>query len=268
MQKTYPDYYQPLLFPETKPAHIPKIYDTPEKVLEDRQFNSREKVLEDKAAFSLEKNLEPQSSQETTPYIKVVSSSSGSLYRYLKNVKLKSGLTASYPRIDGVRDSDNLNHWYWGYNYKVAEQGGWKSKSLSVPRKKVSTVRLLIESNAPIVAIKDFIKVLEDSQSFSSEKVLEEKTSHSLEKFSASGCLYCYLKHKKLKSGAIASYPVVDGVRDSSNPSHWYWGYSYEVLDNGKWKGRSLSVSKSKVLAVQAMIDNHKSVSEIKAFIE
>ncbi len=189
------------------------------------------------------------------------------MYCYLKNVKLKSGLTASYPPVDGVRESDNINHWYWGYNYKVSEQGEWKSKSLSVSRNKVCTVRLLIESNAPIVAIKDFIKALEDSQSISRE-ILEEKAPHSLEKFSASGSLYRYLKHKKLKSGAIASYPAIDGVRDPDNSSHWYWGYSYEVLENGKWKGRSLSVPKSKVLAVRAMINNHKSVCEIKAFIE
>ncbi len=227
-----------------------------------------EKVLEDETPFSLERTDEQQSLPSTTSYIQVASSPSGSLYRYLKNVKLKSGLSASYPRVDGVRDLDNVNHWYWGYNYKVSEQGEWKSKSLSVPKKKVCTIRLLIESNAPIIAIKNFIKVLEDGQSISRETVLEEKAPHSLEKFSASGSLYRYLKHKKLKSGVIASYPAVESERDPDNPSHWYWGYSYEVLENGKWNSRSLSVPKSKVLAVQGMIDSHKSVCEIKAFIE
>ncbi|WP_082209916.1 hypothetical protein [Fischerella sp. PCC 9605] len=274
---------------ESKPYSLEKNYqsstvlpttDVVEKVLRENAPISREKVLEDGMSNSLEKNSKRKARSEITPRIQVASSSSGSLYRYLKNIKLKSGQIASYPCVEGERDPDNLNHWYWGYNYKVLEDGVWKSKSLSVPKEKVSMVRRMIENNAPVAAIKDFIKVLGDSSSNflekechvaaspCLEKVLEDKQSFSLERPQASGCLYKYLKNKKLKSGAVASYPRVDGTRNPDNPDHWYWGYSYEVLEDGEWKGRSLSVPKHKVVAVQAMIDSHKSVNEIKTFVE
>lgn len=240
-------------------------------------------VLEDGTTYSREK-IEA----EITSRIQVTSSPSGSLYRYLKHVLLKSGEIASYPRIQGGRDPDNLSHWYWGYNYKVLEDGSWKTKSLSLTRIRVAGVRHLIENNAPITAIKAFIKVLEDDNADSLErefdeiesnykKVLEDGSSNSLERPQASGSLYRYLKNKKLKSGAIAkrcrqeqiaSYPAIKGVRDLDNPNHWYWGYSYEVLEDGQWKGRSLSVSRHKVVAVQAMIDSHKPVIAIRAVIE
>ena len=141
----------------------------------------------------------------------------------------------------------------------------------------------MIENNAPIAAIRAFIKVLEDDlsdslekevdeieshSSHSQEKVLEDGLSNSLERPLASGSLYRYLKYKKLKSGVIASYPALVGARELDNPNHWYWGYSYEVLQDREWKGRSLSVRAHKVSAVQAMIDSRKPVSTIKAFIE
>ncbi|RUT05056.1 hypothetical protein DSM106972_038770 [Dulcicalothrix desertica PCC 7102] len=238
-----------------------------EKVLADEAKTSRESVLVDKVGFSLEKNLEPSEAQETT-HIEVASSPSGSLYRYLKNNKLKSGIVASYPRVEGARDPDSLNHWYWGYNYKILVGGSWKSKSLSVSRQKVHAVRQMIDTSTPVAVIRDFIKVLKDDPEISRETVLVEKTPFSLEKKSASGRLYKYIKDKTLKSGVIASYPRVAGERDPLKLEHWYWGYSYEVLENGDWKGRSLSVPRNKVAPVQAMIDSHKTVSEIKSFIE
>jgi DNA-binding FrmR family transcriptional regulator len=237
-------------------------------VLEENEFFSRETVLEEKQAFSLEKIEQPSLTLETPSITEVVSSPSGSLYRYLKNIKLKSGQIASYPRTSGEREPSNLNHWYWGYNYKIKESSSWKTKSLSVPRGKVDTVRRMIESNTPCSEIRHFLKVLEDDRNFSREKVLEEKQSFSLEKNQASGSLYQYLKNKKLKSGMVASYPRVDGVRDPHNLRHWYWGYSYEVFKDSRWVSRTLSVPQHKVVAVRIMIDSHKSVSQIKAFIE
>jgi DNA N-6-adenine-methyltransferase (Dam) len=243
-------------------VHLP----APKKVLVDELEISREKVLVDEAPFSLEKNLEPLEALETLHI--VVSSSSGSLYRYLKNNKLKSGIVASYPRVEGARDPDNLNHWYWGYNYKILVGGSWKSKSVSVSRQKVHAVRQMIESSTSVATIKDFIRVLAENPEISRERVLEEKAPFSLEKKSASGRLYSYTKDKTLKSGVIASYPRVTGERDPNNLEHWYWGYSYEVLENGEWRGRSLSVPRNKVAPVQAMIDSHKTINEIKSFIE
>ncbi|BDA71722.1 hypothetical protein CAL7716_058880 [Calothrix sp. PCC 7716] len=251
------------VFKDYGTVHLPVF----KKVLVDESTTSREKPLVDEVPFSLEENLEPAEAPETT-LIEVVSSPSGSLYRYLKNNKLKSGIVASYPRVEGARDPDNLSHWYWGYNYKVLVGGSWKSKSMSVSRPKVHAVRQMIENSTSVAVIKDFIKVLRNDLEISRERVLEEKAPFSLEKKSASGRLYPYTKDKTLKSGVVASYPRVTGERDPNNLEHWYWGYSYEVLENGKWKGRSLSVPRSKVAPIQAMIDSHKTVSEIKSFIE
>jgi phage N-6-adenine-methyltransferase len=262
----YAEFHQPAIVFD-KDASSESALPSLEKVLEENEFFSREKVLEEKQAFSLEKIEQPSRTLETPSITEVVSSPSGSLYQYLKNIKLKSGQITSYPRTLGERDPSDLNHWYWGYNYKIKESSCWKTKSLSVPRRKVDIVRRMIESNAPSSEIRNFLKVLEDDSNFSREKVLEEKQSFSLEKNQASGSLYQYLKNKKLKSGVVASYPRVDGVRDPHQPRHWYWGYSYEVFKNSEWKGRTLSVPQHKVVAVQIMIDNHKSVSEIKAFI-
>jgi hypothetical protein len=119
--------------------------------------NNKENSKIDETSFSLEN---PQ--QLELPYItvrqEVISTPSGCLYRYLKNIKLKSGVIASYPRIKSARNPDNINHWYWGYSYKVLIQQSWKSKSLSVSRDKVDTVKQMIETNVAIEIIRDFIK--------------------------------------------------------------------------------------------------------------
>ena len=58
----------------------------------------------------------------------------------------------------------------------------------------------------------------------------------------ASGWLERYTKSKKLKGGAIATYPRVEGEREPNNSEHWYWAYRWEekrgtaksALHNGK----------------------------------
>lgn len=86
--------------------------------------NNRENSKIDETSFSLE-----NSQQLELPYItvrqEVISTASGCLYRYLKNIKLKLGVIASYPRTKGARNPDNINHWYWGYSYKVLIQQNW-----------------------------------------------------------------------------------------------------------------------------------------------
>jgi hypothetical protein len=149
----------------------------------EKASSSLEKVLEEKSLFSLEKIEQPLGTLKTPSITEVASSPSGSLYQYIKNIKLKSGQITSYPRTSGEREPDNLNHWYWGYNYKIKESNSWKTKSLSVPRRKVDIVRRMIESNTPCSEIKNFLKVLEDSSNISREisreKVLED-ISHFL----------------------------------------------------------------------------------------
>jgi hypothetical protein len=102
------------------------------------------------------------------------------------------------------------------------------------------------------------------------EKFLGENISEvSLEKKKkvASGSLAPYLEHKKVKDGTIVTYPKVVGDRDKNNPSHWKWGYYYEIKIDGEWKNRSISTPYSIVSQVKIMIECDHSVEEIKTFI-
>jgi hypothetical protein len=88
----------------------------------------------------------------------------------------------------------------------------------------------------------------------------------------ASGWLEHYTKEKKLKSGASASYPRVDGERDPENPEHWYWAYRYEEKregaksDNG-YVTRAVSLPQCKVEAVRLAIARQWSVEKILQFV-
>lgn len=102
------------------------------------------------------------------------------------------------------------------------------------------------------------------------EKFLGENISEvSLEKKKkvASGSLAPYLEHKKVKDGTIVTYPRVVGDRDKNNPSHWKWGYYYEIKIDGEWKNRSISTPYAIVSQVKIMIECDRSVEEIKTFI-
>ena len=83
---------------------------------------------------------------------------SGWLHSYTKNKKLKSGIIATYPKVERYRDPDNIDHWYWGYKYEVKIDGDWKTKTLPVPRFRVATVRFMIEDGMSVAAIKALIK--------------------------------------------------------------------------------------------------------------
>ena len=83
---------------------------------------------------------------------------SGSLYSYTKNKKLKNGIIATFPRVEGHRDPDNIDHWYWGYKYYAFLDGEWKSRTLPVPKFRVTTVRFMIEEGMSVAAIKALIK--------------------------------------------------------------------------------------------------------------
>ncbi len=83
---------------------------------------------------------------------------SGCLHPYTKNKKLKSGITATFPRVEGKRNPDNIDHWYWGYSYKEFVDGEWKGKTLPVPKFRVATVRFMISDGMSVAAIKALIK--------------------------------------------------------------------------------------------------------------
>ena len=109
-----------------------------------------------------------------------------------------------------------------------------------------------------------------DVDEIASQKFLGENISEvSLEKKKkvASGSLAPYLEHKKVKDGTIVTYPRVVGDRDKNNPSHWKWGYYYEIKIDGEWKNRSISTPYAIVSQVKIMIECDRSVEEIKTFI-
>ncbi|WP_292826449.1 hypothetical protein [Nostoc sp. JL33] len=82
------------------------------------------------------------------------------------------------------------------------------------------------------------------------------------------GCLYRYIENKKLKDGAIASYPRVIGHRYPDNPTHWRWGFNWEEKIDGEWKGRSIgSVPLGAIALVQSMQKEGVSLEEIIGFI-
>ncbi len=88
----------------------------------------------------------------------------------------------------------------------------------------------------------------------------------------ASGWLERYTKTKKLKGGAIATYPRVEGEREPNNSEHWYWAYRWEEKrdtaksDNG-YVTRAVSLPKNKVEAVQIAIARKWSQEKILSFI-
>ncbi|MBD2778638.1 hypothetical protein [Iningainema tapete] len=97
---------------------------------------------------------------------------------------------------------------------------------------------------------------------------LEEKSPKISSKKNPSGCLYRYLEHKTLKSGIVATYPRVEGIRNPNNLNHWRWGYNWEEKINGVWKNRSIAVPRRLVSLVKSMISEGKPTSEIRAFIK
>ncbi|MCZ2203000.1 MAG: hypothetical protein O1I87_13810 [Cylindrospermopsis raciborskii PAMP2012] len=83
---------------------------------------------------------------------------SGSLVQYVQTKKLKTGLVATYPKVFSERDSNNVNHWFWGYYYQVKVDTKWKNRTLCVPSFLVEDVRLMIDMDLPVCSIVDFIR--------------------------------------------------------------------------------------------------------------
>ena len=84
------------------------------------------------------------------------------------------------------------------------------------------------------------------------------------------GCLYKYIENKKLKNGVIASYPRVIGHRQPDNPTHWRWGFNWEIKDeDGEWKGRSIgSIPVGAIPLIQSMQKKGVLLEEIIGFIK
>lgn len=91
------------------------------------------------------------------------SRASGWIEQQTKNTKLKGGIIATYPRVEGERDPDNLEHWYWNYRYEVKtdsakSDNGHVTKAVSLKRSQVAAVQLAISRGWSIEKILSYIR--------------------------------------------------------------------------------------------------------------
>lgn len=91
------------------------------------------------------------------------SRASGWLEKYTKNKKLKSGVTTTYPRVEGEREPDNPEHWYWAYRWEEKRESaksgnGCVTRAISLPKDKVQAVSLAIARDCPVEKILAFIR--------------------------------------------------------------------------------------------------------------
>lgn len=87
---------------------------------------------------------------------------SGWLEHYTKTKKLKSGVIATYPRVEGERDPEDLEHWYWAYRWEekrdnAKSDNGYVTRAVSLPRNKVEAVQLAITLGWSVAKILKFI---------------------------------------------------------------------------------------------------------------
>ncbi|MHC5762968.1 hypothetical protein [Nostoc sp.] len=97
------------------------------------------------------------------PELKRKRPASGWLEHYTKNKKLKDGTIATFPKVEGHREPDNPEHWYWAYKYeqksdKAKSANGHITKAVSVPSGKVFSVRYAIASRWSVSQILQLIK--------------------------------------------------------------------------------------------------------------
>ena len=126
----------------------------PTKFLEELEYQSTPvNFLEEKTDV-----LNSDVSRFATETFKLGRQRSGCLYKYLENKKLKDGTIASYPRVIGRRDPDNVKHWRWGFNWEEKIDGEWKNRSIGVPSGAVSMVIGMQNNNCSVNEIISFIR--------------------------------------------------------------------------------------------------------------
>lgn len=97
----------------------------------------------------LGENDRHQSSQLISPK----KNPSGSLYAFNQDKKDKHGNVKTYPKVEGDRSMGNPDHWFWAYCWDEKVNGRWKTFKRSVPREKLSKVRMAIDANQPVSEI-------------------------------------------------------------------------------------------------------------------
>jgi hypothetical protein len=78
---------------------------------------------------------------------------SGSLYAFIQDKKDRYGNVKTYPKVEGDRSTGNPDHWFWAYCWDEKVNGKWKTFKRSVPREKLSKVRIAIDANQPVSEI-------------------------------------------------------------------------------------------------------------------
>jgi len=78
---------------------------------------------------------------------------SGSLYAFNQEKKDRYGNVKTYPKVEGERSTGNPDHWFWAYCWDEKVNGKWKTFKRSVPREKLSKVRMAIDANQPVSEI-------------------------------------------------------------------------------------------------------------------
>jgi hypothetical protein len=80
-----------------------------------------------------------------------------------------------------------------------------------------------------------------------------------------SGSITAYLEHKKV-NGVVVSYPRIE-KRSPEIWNHWRWLYTYQIIIDGSWVGRSINVPVAIAPQVKNMIESGKEVADIAQFI-
>ncbi|NCS52650.1 MAG: hypothetical protein GPJ23_09910 [Microcystis aeruginosa G13-05] len=97
----------------------------------------------------LGENDRPRSSKLISPK----KNPSGSLYAFIQDKKDRYGNVKTYPKVEGDRSMGNPDHWFWAYCWDEKVNGKWKTFKRSVPREKLSKVRIAIDANQPVSEI-------------------------------------------------------------------------------------------------------------------
>jgi hypothetical protein len=84
---------------------------------------------------------------------------SGSLCQFTQLKAAKDGSVYEYPTIEGERDPENIDHWYWHFTYKERnKQGKFVTRTKTVPRRQVLTVRDRITQDTPVARILEYLE--------------------------------------------------------------------------------------------------------------
>jgi Sec7-like guanine-nucleotide exchange factor len=84
---------------------------------------------------------------------------SGSLCQFTQVKTAKDASEREYPAIEVERDVSNINHFYWCYTYKDKNtKGKFVTRTKTVPRCKVPTVKDLIAQNTSVEGILEYLR--------------------------------------------------------------------------------------------------------------